>query len=261
MRSRNRVLEKLEKNGPVLIGSPTPMVTPKITELIGRVGFDCIWIDAEHQDMDDHDIFNMCLGARASGAEPMVRLQKGDYWSYFRPLEIGATGIMVPHVKTGEEAELIVRNAKYAPMGLRGIDCVEAPADYGMADPIEYMKWANENTFICVQIEDKEAVPNIDEIAAVEGIDILFIGPSDLSQSFGTPLQFESPKVKEVFDLVASATKKHGKAWGCPCGSAERMKELLDMGALFIAWGAAIHILSAGYREIKRQFDETCAAR
>ena len=261
MHKPNRVIEKLKKNEPVLVGSPTPFADPRLNEMIGMVGYDCIWIDWEHQDMHDHDIFNLCLGARASGAEPMVRIRKGAYWQYFRPLEMGATGLMVPHVTTADEAKLIVRNTKYAPMGLRGMDGIEAPNAYGMGDMKAYMKWANEQTFVCIQIEDKEALPNIEAILAVDGIDGIFVGPADLTQSMGIPLEFTSPKITAVFDTVAKAAKNTGKWWGAPSGSAERMSELLDMGARFLAWGAAVLMLTTGYRDVKRQWDETLAAR
>jgi len=259
MPRKNRVIEKLKKNEPVLVGSPTPFSSPKLTEMMGKVGYDCIWIDWEHQDLVDHDVFNLCLGARASGAEPMVRVRKDTYWGYFRPLEMGATGLMVPHVVDAAGARLAVRNSKFAPLGLRGMDGIEAPADYGMMDMKQYMKWANENTFICVQIEDKEALPNIEEIAATDGIDGLFVGPADLSQSLGIPLQFGSPKIKAVFELAAKTAKKYGKWWGAPAGSPERTAELYDMGARFLAWGAAVILLTQGYRAAKEQFDETIA--
>lgn len=255
----NRVMEKLRRNEPVLVGTPTPFPSPKIPEMMGIVGYDCIWIDWEHQDLVDHDVFNMCLACRAAGTEPMVRVRKDTYWGYFRPLEMGATGLMVPHVIDASGARLAVRNSKFWPLGLRGMDGIEAPALYGMMPMTEYMKWANENTFICVQIEDHEALPNIEEIFSVDGVDGIFVGPGDLSQSLGIPCQFDAPEMQRAFELVAKAAKKTGKWWGAPAGSPERMRELLEMGARFLAWGAAVIILTQGYSSIKKQFDETLA--
>lgn len=251
----NKVLEKLRRGEPVLAGTPTPFADAKLTEMIGLCGFDCVWIDWEHQDITDHDIFHMCLGARAAGCEPMVRIRRSDYWSYFRPLEMGATAILVPHVMNADDARWVVRNSRFAPAGLRGMDGAEAACDYYMRDMREYMQWANENIIVGVQIEDREAVETIDEIAAVEGIDLLFVGPGDLSQSYGIPTQMDSPLIREAKERVAAAAKANGKWWGSTSASAEATQELLAQGALFIVWGAAVILLADGYRSIKAQFE------
>jgi 4-hydroxy-2-oxoheptanedioate aldolase len=138
---------------------------------------------------------------------------------------------------------------------MRGMDGVEANADYGLAPMAEYMAHANRETFVCVQIEDREAVDDIDAIASVEGIDILFIGPADLSQSYGIPLQTQAPVMQEAARRVAEAATKHGKAWGLPVGSAEAGERYYEMGARFLACGAAIIILQQGWQRIRQDFD------
>jgi 2-keto-3-deoxy-L-rhamnonate aldolase RhmA len=120
----NRVLEKLRQGRAALVTTVTPYASPKLTEMIGLLDFDCVWIDMEHQDYSYDQLFDMALGCRASGAEPMARIRKGDYWTYSRPFEAGATGIMVPHCRSGAEAEQIVRFSRFAPHGMRGIDGV-----------------------------------------------------------------------------------------------------------------------------------------
>ena len=154
---QSRVLKKLRDNKPVLVGSPTPYPSAKICELIGKVGYDCIWIDHEHQDFSDSDIWNMSLACRATDIDAMVRIRKAGYFNYFRAVESGANGIMVPHCMSREEAELAVRNTKFAPIGLRGMDGIEAHADHSLQPMKEYMEQSNKETFIVVQIEDKEA--------------------------------------------------------------------------------------------------------
>jgi len=136
---KNRVLEKLRQNKAALVTTVTPYASAKLTEMIGLLDFDCVWIDMEHQDYSFDQLFEMSLGCRATGIEPMIRIRKGDYWTYSRPFEAGATGIMVPHCRSGAEAAEIVKYSRFHPLGMRGMDGVEANADYGLAPMAEYM--------------------------------------------------------------------------------------------------------------------------
>jgi 4-hydroxy-2-oxoheptanedioate aldolase len=253
---KNRILQKLRDGKATLITCNTPYPSPKIVELIGLLDFDGVWIDMEHQDYSFDQVFNMALACRAIGIEPMVRIRKGDYWTYSRPLEAGATGLMIPHCRSGAEAEQIVRFSRFAPMGLRGMDGVEVAADYGLAPMAEYMAHANQEIFIAVQIEDREAVEALDDIASVDGIDVLFVGPADLSQSYGIPLQFDDPLMLRAIEQVAEAAVKHGKWWGIPCGSVEQAEHYYEMGARFLSSGAAIILLQQGLRQIRQEFDD-----
>jgi len=258
---RSKVLEKLRNNEPVVGGSPTPYPSAKICELMGKAGYDFVWIDHEHQDFSDEDIWHMCLACRATDMDPMVRIRKGPYYSYFRALESGANGIMVPHCMDKEEAEWVVRNAKFAPLGLRGLDGIEAAADHSLQPMKEYMQEANQETFIVVQIEDAEALDRVDEIASVEGVDVLFVGRGDLSQSLGIPMQLEDPRVLDAVTRVAEAAAKHGKHWGTTVGDADKAAMLLEQGARFLTWGAAVFLLACGYTAITREFDSLCRER
>jgi 4-hydroxy-2-oxoheptanedioate aldolase len=251
----NRVLEKLRQGKAALVTTVTPYASPKLTEMIGLLDFDCVWIDMEHQDYSYDQLFDMALGCRSTGIEAMARIRKGDYWSYSRPFEAGATGIMVPHCRSAAEAKQIVHFSRFAPLGMRGIDGVEAAADYGLAPTAAYMAHANRETFVCVQIEDREAVDAADEIAAVEGVDILFVGPADLSQSYGIPLETHAPIMQQAVQRVAEAAARHGKWWGIPVGSAEVGERYYEMGARFLACGAAIIILQEGWRRIRQDFE------
>lgn len=253
---KNRILQKLREGKATLITSNTSYASPKIVEMIGLLDFDGVWIDMEHQDYSFDQVFNMALACRATGIEPMVRIRKGDYWTYSRALEAGATGLMVPHCRSAAEAEQIVRYSRFAPMGLRGMDGVEVAADYGLAPMAEYMAHANREIFIAVQIEDREAVEAVDGIAAVDGIDILFVGPADLSQSYGIPLQFDDPLMLKAIERVAAAAARHGKWWGIPCGSAEQAEHYYQMGARFLSSGAAIILIQQGLHHIRQAFDD-----
>ncbi len=256
---RSRVLEKLRAGKAVLVGSPTPYPSPRLVELIGLSGYDCVWIDHEHQDIADEEIWNMCLAARATDMDAMVRVRKGEYHTFFRALETGANGIMVPHVLTAAETANVVRNTKYAPVGLRGIDGIEAHANHGLQPFDEYLVQANRETFVVVQIEDAEGVENVEAIAAVPGVDVLFVGPADLSASLGVVGEMSHPKVLEATERVARAAAAAGIHWGSTVGSAERLRWLVERGAKFNSWGAAIGGLIPYFSGIVREFEEITA--
>ena len=214
---KSRILQKLRSGKTTLTTSNSAYTSPRIAEMVGLLDFDALWIDMEHQDYDYNQVFNMALACRATGLDPLVRIRKGDYWSYSRAFEAGAIGIMVPHCKSGEEAKQIAHASRFSPLGIRGLDGVEASADYGLAPMAEYMAHADQETFVVVQIEDAEAVEDIDAIAATEGIDVLFIGPADLSQSFGIPLQIDHALMRTA---AAARGRSRGSAWqvvGHPC--------------------------------------------
>jgi 4-hydroxy-2-oxoheptanedioate aldolase len=252
---KNRILQKLRDGRAVLITCNASYASPKIVEMIGLLDFDGVWIDMEHQDYSFDQVFNMAMACRATGIESMVRIRKGDYWTYSRPLEAGATGLMVPHCRSGAEAEKIVRFSRFTPMGLRGMDGAEVAADYGLAPMADYMAHANREIFIAVQIEDREAVEKLDDIASVDGIDILFVGPADLSQSYGIPMQFDDPLMLRAIEQVAEAATKHGKWWGIPCGSIEQAEHYYQMGARFLSSGVAVSLLQQGLHHIRETFD------
>lgn len=257
---RSKVLEKLRAGEPVLVSSPTPYHSAKLVEMMGIIGMDCVWLDQEHQDLSEDEIVHMCLAARATDMDALVRVRKGEYYSFFRPLESGANGIVVPHVTTGEEARRAAANTKFPPDGCRGIDGVDAHALHGLQPFAEHRVQANRETFVVVQIEDAAGVDNVDEIAAAPGVDVLFIGPGDLAASLGVIGQVNHPLMVEAIDKVAQAARQAGIHWGCPVGSAERLAELREMGATFFAWGAAIIGLQTYYRDIHREFRRAVTA-
>ena len=252
----NRVLERIRAGKYVLCGSSTPYASPKIPEMMGLIGYDCIWIDMEHQDYSYDQAFNMCLASRAAGMEPMIRVRKEGDHSFYRAFEAGATGVMVPHVRTIEEAEWVLRFCRFAPVGLRGMDGVEASAKYSLVAMEEYMAWSLRETFVLFQVEDKESLDIIEETARMDGLDGLFFGPGDMSQSLGVPLQFDHPHMVEARKLVGATALKYGKFWGMPVGSSAQAAQLSEEeGAQFFACGAAIIILKDGYKAIREDFD------
>ena len=252
---KSRVVQKLEKEQPVLCTCVNAAMSPLIVELVGRIGFDTVWLDMEHRPIAWQDVSHLTAAARNADLDSLVRIRKGEgYTSFFRPFEDGAAGIMVPHVTSREEALYVVQNAKYAPLGRRGMENVMHDADCGLADTADYMQHANNETFIVIQIEDPEGVDAIDEIASVDGIDVLFIGPGDLTQQYGIIGQLDHPRMQKTVDAIAAAADRHGKAWGMPCSNTEQAARILGNGARFIAAPGDYSQLREGFIRTYNEF-------
>ena len=251
---RSKTLEKLRRDETVLVINSSLTASAKMVEIAGIAGFDCLWIDTEHRDFFTNDLYGMLLAARLHDVDAMVRIRKQDYGDFFRPLEMGATGIMVPHVMSADEARWVVRNAKFAPEGLRGMDAAGPDARFTDVDPVEYAREANRETFVCLQIEDREAVECIDEIASVPGVGILFVGPGDLSQSYGVPFQYGHECVLKAVERVAEAAARNGISWGIPGTAPETFERYCRMGARFIPVGSDTRSLVTERQERHTQF-------
>lgn len=247
---KSNTLEKI-RNGGWALSTAVAVGGSRVAELAGYIGYDCLWLDMEHKPCTQMEVFHMIQGARAANIDCLVRVRKQGYLDFFRALEDGAAGIMVPHVKTAEEARQIVYNAKYPPIGHRGMDFAGADSCYMLDNVQENIANANRETFVMIQIEDKEALDNLDEIAAVEGIDAFFVGPADLSSSLGVHGIPNSPVMEEAIQKIADAAKKNGKWWGIPVGSPELGQKYLDMGASFLNYSSD---LGAIVREFKRAY-------
>jgi len=254
---RSRILAKLRKDEPVLLCKLDLAVSPFAVQLAGRVGLDGVWICMEHRPWSHEDVSHMIAGALLGDVDAVVRIRKGEgYTSFFRPLEDGAAGIMVPHITTGEEAAWVVRNAKYPPLGRRGTGNMLQDADQGYANSLAYLEHANRETFVAIQIEDAEALSSLDEIIATDGVDILFIGPADLSVSLGIPFQFDHPTYRKAEEQIAEAAKRHDKWWGRPVADAASARAYMARGARFFNMGGDYKFIKEGLETARRTFDE-----
>ena len=248
---KSKVLRKLRDGEIVRVAAMSRLSDPWLAQVIGWTGYDVIWFDMEHRSFDYQVLDPLSLACRHVAIDLMVRILKTGYTAPMRALEFGANGLMIPHCIDAAEARQWVEWTKFPPLGKRGFDGAGADSDYAFADPLEYMKHANQETFLVLQIEDKEAVDHVEEIAAVEGVDLLFVGPGDLSISYGVPMQGQHPLVQNAIDRVAAAAARHGKWWGMPSGSPETAQSLVDRGARFIVCGgdhgALVNGLKASY--------------
>lgn len=249
----SKIKAKLKRGEPVLL-TALALMDASVFELTSLMGFDGIWLDLEHHGLSVETAMNLMRAARVGTADIMARCAKGESMRMGRLLEAGAQGIMYPRCDNAEEAREVVKWSKFAPLGRRGLDSGNADNPYCAVPVDPYVREANEQTFIVIQIEDPDALANVDAIAAVEGVDVLFLGPGDFSVLAGVPGQFNHPMIQDAIRQVAAAAQRHGKVWGMPTGSPERTRELLGMGARFLAHGADILMVKSGLETIRESF-------
>jgi 4-hydroxy-2-oxoheptanedioate aldolase len=252
MRS-SKIKAKLKRNEPALV-TTVHFTDPSAYELVSLMGFDGLWMDLEHHAASVETANTLMRAARVGTADILARPAKGEFMRLGRILEAGAQGIMYPRCDSADEAREVVKWAKFAPLGRRGFDGGNPDMPYCTMPVDQYVKQANDETFIVVQLEDRDAVANARAIAEVEGVDVLFFGPADFTVLSGIPGQFDHPMVDEAIRAVAAAAKAAGKHWGMPVGTPERAKQLLEMGARLLAHGADIIWLKNGLEETRRKF-------
>jgi len=205
---RKRILD-----GDLMFGIAAQLGSSLTVEIISRAGFDWTWVDTEHGSGDYSELIHQVQVARLGDAPAIIRLPTNDPIRFKRALDLGAAGIMIPYVNTAAEAEQAARSMRYQPEGLRGIASSPPVCGFGL-DFDAYYGVANDSLVCMVQIETAEGVANAEEIAAVPGVDVLFVGPMDLSVNMGIIKQFKNPEFEANLDRVVAACRKHGKAAG-----------------------------------------------
>lgn len=204
--------------------------TTGIGRLVGEAGAEFVIYDMEHTGWSIETIRMLVATTQSSKALPMVRVPATQYHLLSRPLDVGAMGLMIPMVEDEAQARTIVRSAKYYPEGGRGAAFGVAHDNYAAGPVTEVMASANKEGFIIAQIETISGIENCEAIAAVEGIDCLWVGHFDLSLSMGIPAQFDNPKFLKAIEKVANACGKHGKTAGVMVNNAEGAKVWKDLG-------------------------------
>ena len=225
----------------------------RVIEIAAMCGFDCVWSDMEHVPNSVAVLERQILAAKAHGIDTVVRVRRGSYSDHVYPLELDATGIMVPHVMSLEDARNVAQMTRFHPIGRRAVDGGNADGAYCMVDFDDYLKQANERRFVMIQIEDPEPLEELDAICGVPGIDVIFFGPGDFSQGIGAPGVWDHPELLRARRLVAETAVKHGKFAGT-VGGAGNMQELYDMGYRFLSLGADVVGLSGYFSDIVKSF-------
>lgn len=248
---RSRVLNKLRK-GEIALSTKINLTDPVSVELAALAGFDCVWLDMEHIPCDWENICNMVRMAKIYDIDSMVRVPKGSYSDLIKPLEADATGIIYPHLMNLEEAKKLVYFTKFHPVGRRPLDGGNADAKYCQIDIQAYVQMANRERFVMAQVEDTEILSELEDIAKLDGIDIVFFGPGDFSQGVGAPGDFNHPEVIETREKVAMVCKQYGKFCSTPC-SLQQMEEYIKMGYNFLNLGADVIGLGQYWKDLMNQ--------
>lgn len=221
----NRAKEKLAADE--IVTCLAGVDTPYLVDFVGQFGVDAVWFEAEHGPVDFEAVGDLSRAADLWGMTPLIRVRSTDYSTIYRTLDMGAMGIVVPHVDAVEDAKAVVEAAKYAPIGRRGM--YSPRQSFGVAD---YLKKANDQTMVVVLIEDIKSVNNLDEILAVDHIDVYHVAPSDLAQSMGHIGDDENPEVQRTIDESIAKIIAAGKTAGTTVG-AHNVGKFRDQGVRF----------------------------
>lgn len=205
-----------------------------LAEVLAYQGWDFFLLDGEHSTLEPRDCENLVRVADLRSVTPLIRVPTNQPHVILRFLDTGAQGVQVPMVNSPAEAERAVRAVKFAPRGNRGLGSTRA-ADYGQTAPFhEYVKVANAETLLILQVETVEALGEVMDIARTDGVDVVFIGPTDLSVSLGVPGQPQHPRVREATDRIAAQVAQAGKILGALASSADSAREWRQRGARYI---------------------------
>ena len=250
---KSKVLKKLRAGKPVLC-TKVNFNDPSIVEMVGSIGFDCIWLCNEHLWQNPETLANMIRAARLTNMDAMVRIAKAGYPSAIKPFEMGAKGIMVPHILSVDEAKFWIRSARFYPRGRRALDGVNVDANWALDTMDDYLAFSNKENFLALQIEDPEVLPMMEDIAQLDNFDILFLGPGDLSHSMGLPPAKENKEIWKILEKMGKICNKYGKIAGTPGRSPEYTKRLLDIGYLFISNGSDLISLRNTFIKLREDY-------
>jgi 4-hydroxy-2-oxoheptanedioate aldolase len=251
---RSKVLEKIRSGQVARICALTHFL-PFFPRLAAHCRFDGVWVDNEHRAFEARETQSLIAYHHLADIDCMWRPHVTEKGSLYRLLEDGASGLMIPHVSTVERAQQLVQSVKFPPVGDRGLDGSGLDGDFYVNLPASYPQDANRETFLVVQIETPLALENVDSIAAVPGVDAVFLGPGDMSLRLGCSPSVSDPRMMDAQKRIAAAARAHGKAWGRPVGSAEDAKVIVGMGAQIVALGSMHRAIVRHLEESAAQFD------
>lgn len=231
--------EKLRK-GEVVVGPFVIVPSPTLVDTLGYSGMDFCIIDTEHGPISMETAVDLVIAAQGTGVSPVIRVGANDERLILRTLDIGAEGVQIPQINVKDDALKVVHSAKYAPIGERGLSVFTRAGNYfkdgGAVGGKIHTDRQNEETTVIVHIEGKRGLDNLDEIMEVEGIDVLFLGPYDISQSLGVPGQVRSRKVETALKQAATEARAQKRAVGSYARDTDMGKWLLDIGVQYLSF-------------------------
>jgi 2-keto-3-deoxy-L-rhamnonate aldolase RhmA len=251
----NRAKKMLKAKELVLVMGVNQLRTPNIAMISAACGFDAVYIDLEHNPTSLETAAGVCVAALGMGLTPIARVTSHDPHDSTRILDCGAQGVMVPHVNNAAEAKAVVDACLYAPKGHRSAFGSGPALGYAALPQADVCKKLNDETLLIAMIETPQGVENADAMAAIDGIDVLHIGSSDLSTEMGIPGQYKSDRMRAAYQKVADAARKHGKAFGV--GGVRQDFEfqswLIEIGMRYLTGGSDVgYILSAGRADVQQ---------
>ena len=219
-------------------------------------GFHGFWIDHEHAGFTVREMETAAAYGRAAELDCFVRIPPTDYALVTRCLESGAGGVMGAQIDSAEQAEEFVRWAKFMPRGCRGLNAGGYDGRFGNLSPAAFTAQANERSFVAIQIETARAAEECDAIAAIDGVDLLFVGPSDLSQALGVTGDFMHPKCQRAIEHVGQACRSHGKSWGAVTTTPDHAQMLIENGCQMLSPTNDVRTFNMGIQATKQLFGE-----
>jgi 4-hydroxy-2-oxoheptanedioate aldolase len=231
---QENLMKKKFAAGEPAFGLSVMIPSPQIVESAAGMGFDWVLIDCEHGTVGLETMELMIMAAEASGVTPIVRPRTNAAADILQAMDRGAQGVQIPHINTADEARAAVAAVKFHPQGSRGLAAGTRASGYGFTGSMGgFVEEANRRTLVCVQLEDEAALPNVEEILDVEGVDVFFIGPSDLSQSMGHPGNPKAPSVARAIEDTLAKIVAAKKTPGMPA-TADAVQGVLSKGVRYI---------------------------
>jgi 2-keto-3-deoxy-L-rhamnonate aldolase RhmA len=247
--TKNTAKARLREGGTAVGTMVSEMLTEEVAYVLAAAGFDFLVIDTEHGSADTESLQRISRGARSAGIAPLVRVPDIGYPFIARALDAGALGVMVPHVETAADAREIVRCVKYPPVGERGFGLRSAVTDYRGTSVADAIAWSNAETMIMAQVESRRCLDHLDEIAAVPEIDVLLIGPTDLSISLGVPGQMLHPTMLEAYRHVVATASRHGRVAGIHPSDIKVVQQGRDLGMHLLMYASDVRLLLGAGRQ------------
>jgi len=238
-------VKKALQEGRAVVGMTLTVNSVDAAAHAARLGFDFLWVEMEHSPITLETLRNMVLATRALPAMTFARVPVNEIWTAKRVLDAGVSGVIFPFTSTPELAAQAAAACRYPPVGRRG----SGPVLARFCWPEPYHDMADENVMVIAIVEEARAVENIEAIAATPGIDVLFIGTSDLSFSLGLRGKQDHPRLLEAIETVVKAGLKHGKYLGRPAGTPEDLKRHMNMGFRFFQAPTELGLMAAGARQ------------
>jgi 4-hydroxy-2-oxoheptanedioate aldolase len=229
-----RLKERI-RNGETVVGPFVIVPSAALVDTLGYAGMDFCIIDTEHGPISAETAADLVIAAQGSGVAPIVRVGQNDERLILRALDVGADGVQVPQINTADDASRVIHAAKYAPLGARGLSIFTRAGDYYATRGVDHAARQNAETMVVVHIEGRQGLDNLDDIMRVDGLDVLFLGPYDISQSLGMPGDVRHPKVERALSEAAGKARAKGRAVGSYAKDVEMGRWLKDLGVQYLS--------------------------